>query len=83
VATGPRNRAIDLRAIQETNAQLVVMAADENALLVNAFTAFAGREAQLVGDDGLHLTPAGNQVLAGLFYERIRSAGLTAPLGIR
>jgi lysophospholipase L1-like esterase len=73
-ATGPRDRAIDIKAIQETNARLTAMVASENALLVNAYDAFIGREAELVGDDGLHLTPAGNQVLAELFYDRIRAS---------
>jgi lysophospholipase L1-like esterase len=76
-ATGPRDRAIDVRAIQETNSRLSAMVASENALLVDAYTAFLGREATLVGDDGLHLTPEGNQVLAGLFYDRVRTS-LTA-----
>jgi lysophospholipase L1-like esterase len=56
------------------------MALEEQAYLVNAFDAFTGREGELVGDDGLHLTAAGNQVLAETFYARIRSAGLTAPV---
>ena len=73
-ATGPRDRAIDIRAIQETNAKLISMVTSENALLVDAYTAFLGREATLVGDDGLHLTPEGNQVLAGLFYDRVRAS---------
>ena len=76
-ATGPRDRAIDIRAIQETNSKLVAMVAAENALLVDAYAAFIGREATLVGDDGLHLTPEGNQVLAGLFYDRVHT-NLTA-----
>ena len=76
-ATGPVNRAIDSRAIQDVNARLTVMAAAENALLVNAYDAFLGREAELIGDDGLHLTAAGNQRLAQLFYTRIRSVALT------
>jgi lysophospholipase L1-like esterase len=77
-ATGPRDRAIDIRAIQETNAKLMAMVASENALLVDAYAAFLGREATLVGDDGLHLTPEGNQVLAGLFYDRVRASLTTA-----
>jgi lysophospholipase L1-like esterase len=77
-ATGPRDRAIDVRAIQETNAKLMAMVASENALLVDAYTAFLGREATLVGDDGLHLTAEGNQVLAGLFYDRVRASLTTA-----
>ena len=71
-ATGPFNRSIDPRAIQETNAKLREMAAEEGAVLVNAFDAFAGRERELVEDDGLHLTPAGNEVLAAAFYDAIR-----------
>jgi lysophospholipase L1-like esterase len=77
-ATGPRDRAIELRAIQDTNAKLIPMAAAEGARVVNAYDAFLGREQDLVGDDGLHLTPAGNEVLADLFYAAIRDAGLTA-----
>ena len=77
-ATGPRDRAIDPRAIQDTNAKLIAMVAAENALLANAYDAFVGRESELVGDDGLHLTAAGNEVLARVFYERIQ-ANLTGP----
>ena len=77
-ATGPRDRAIDPRAIQETNARLSAMVPAEGASLVRTFEAFAGREQQLVGDDGLHLTVAGNEVLAETFYRAMRDAGLTA-----
>jgi lysophospholipase L1-like esterase len=73
-ATGPANRAIDSRAIQDVNTRLTVLASAESAILVNAYDAFLGRESVLVGDDGLHLTPAGNQALAELFYSRIRNA---------
>jgi lysophospholipase L1-like esterase len=79
-ATGQFNRTIDLRAIQQTNARLPAMAAAEGARLVNVYDAFAGREAELVEDDGLHLTAAGNQVLAETFYAAIRDAGLTMSL---
>ena len=76
-ATGPVNRAIDARAIQDLNAKLTIMVAAENAVLVNAYDAFLGREAELVGDDGLHLTVAGNQALAQLFYAGIRRVAAT------
>jgi lysophospholipase L1-like esterase len=36
------------------------------------------RAKSLLGDDGLHLTPEGNQVLAGLFYDRVRASLTTA-----
>jgi lysophospholipase L1-like esterase len=75
-ATGPFNRAIDLRAIEEVNGRLLQMAAAEGAHVVNAFEAFLGREAELIDEDGLHLTAAGNQRLAETFYSSIRAAGL-------
>jgi lysophospholipase L1-like esterase len=76
-ATGPFNRTIDPRAIQETNARLVQVAAAERAILVNTFDAFKGRELELVEVDGLHPTVMGSQVLAETFYRAIRAAGLT------
>jgi lysophospholipase L1-like esterase len=79
-ATGPFNRTIDPRAIQETNAKLVQVAAAERATLVNVFDAFKGRELQLVEEDGLHPTVMGSQVIAETFYAAIRAAGLTTGL---
>jgi lysophospholipase L1-like esterase len=78
-ATGQFNRRIDPRAIQETNVRVAQVVMAEGARLVNAYDAFAGRELELVEADGLHLTAAGNQVLAETFYAAIRAAGLTAP----
>jgi lysophospholipase L1-like esterase len=79
-ATGPFNRTIDPRAVQQTNARLPSMAAAEGARLVNLYDVFVGREAELVGDDGLHLTPAGYQMVAETFYAAIRGTGLTSSL---
>lgn len=79
-ATGRFNRTIDPRAVQATNVRLVQIAMAEGARLVNAYDAFLGREIELVEEDGLHLTVAGNQRLAETFYAAIRAAGLTAPL---
>jgi lysophospholipase L1-like esterase len=81
LATGPANRSIDPRAIQETNAKLMEMAAEEGAILVPTYDAFAGRELELVGDDGLHLTFVGNEVLAATFYAAIRDTLLTTMPG--
>jgi lysophospholipase L1-like esterase len=81
--TGPFPRNIDPRAIQETNAKLTAMATAENAVVVKAYDAFVGRESELVADDGLHLTPAGYQTLADVFYASIRTAGLTTGLAAR
>lgn len=76
--TGPVDRAIDAEAVLRTNAGVAAMAAAEGVHLVDAYGAFAGREAELVEVDGLHLTVLGNQVLAETFYAAIRAAGLTA-----
>ena len=75
-STGRFNRTIDPRAIQETNSRLTAMVPAEGARLVDAYAAFAGREMQLVEDDGLHLTAAGNEVLALTLYESMRAAGI-------
>ena len=75
-STGRFNRTIDPRAIQETNSRLAAMVPAEGARLVDAYAAFAGREAQLVEEDGLHLTAAGNEVLAMTLYEAMRAAGI-------
>ena len=79
-ATGRFNRTIDPRAIEETNAKLAQVASAEHATLVNVFEAFRGREVELVEEDGLHMTIAGNQVLAETFYAAIKAAGLTSML---
>jgi lysophospholipase L1-like esterase len=75
---GRFDRTIEPQAIQQTNTKLIAMAREEGAYLVDAFAAFSGRELELVEDDGLHLTAAGNQVLADTFYATIRSAGFAS-----
>jgi lysophospholipase L1-like esterase len=82
-ATGRFDRTIDPRAIQQTNARVAQFVAAEGARLVNSYDVFLGRELELVEVDGLHLTVAGNQVLAETFYAAIRAAGLTAPVRLR
>jgi lysophospholipase L1-like esterase len=82
-ATGRFNRTIDPRAIQQTNARMAQLVAAEGARLVNTYDVFLGRELELVDEDGLHLTAAGNQLLAETFYAAIRAAGLTAPVRLR
>jgi len=70
--TGPNRRQRDPEAILQTNAALATMAPAEGAHLVDLFAAFAGRELELVADDGLHLTAAGSRVVAETFYSRVR-----------
>lgn len=78
-ATGRFNRMIDPAAIADLNRDLATLAAAEQVHLVDAFAAFAGRELELVEEDGLHLTFAGNQVLAETFYAAIRRVGTPTP----
>src|SRR5690606_3128096 len=45
----------------------------ERALLVDAYAAFAPERATLIGEDGLHPTPAGYTRLAELFRDAIQA----------
>ena len=60
--------------IEEMNDVIEELARRENVILVDSYAAIAGNEATLVGRDGLHLTPAGYEVLAGAFYDAIVAA---------
>lgn len=82
-ATGRFNRTIDPQAILQANGRLIPMALGEGARVVDAFGTFLGREQELVEEDGLHLTAAGNQVLAEAFYAAIRAAGVVSALAAR
>ena len=55
--------------VPRLNADLVRMAAEEGAILVDVFPHIT-RE---MSSDGLHLTQAGNQKLAELYYEAIKA----------
>jgi lysophospholipase L1-like esterase len=68
------SREIDPSAILQANALIRLMALPEGAILVDNFNTFVGRESTLVSDDGLHLTAAGNTVLAETFLAAIRAA---------
>ena len=72
----PRRRSPAV--IDETNAGLRALVPAEGAHLVDTFAAFVGREQTLVGGDGLHLTAAGNAVLAETFFARIKQVIPTA-----
>lgn len=70
---GPGFRALDRELIEEVNAELRRVVPIEGAILVDSYPLFLGRESTLIASDGLHLTPAGNQVLAESFFTAIRS----------
>ena len=50
------------------------MVTSEGATLVDAYSAFLGHETTYLANDGLHVTPTGNQVLAQTFFNAMRSA---------
>jgi lysophospholipase L1-like esterase len=61
------DRRIAGQAIVQTNTKLAAMVRDEGAVLVDPYPAFVGHE-EYVDQDGLHLRPAGYQVLADTFF---------------
>jgi lysophospholipase L1-like esterase len=73
-ATGVKDRQLDPEAISRANAGIADVAAAESTFLVDMYAAFAGREQDLVHDDGLHPTAAGSQVLAETAFRAILSA---------
>jgi len=65
-----------------TNAKIGLMAAAEDAVLVDLYAAFGGvPDPSLISSDGLHPTAAGNERIAQTFYAAIR-ARLEAPAAI-
>lgn len=58
--------------ILDVNDQIRGMAAAENVPLVDLFQLFAGQEATLLGEDGLHPTPDGYALIGGAFFEALR-----------
>lgn len=71
-AGGPRDRRIAAEAIVRVNSGIADMVRAEGAILVDAWARFAGREAEYVDQDGLHLRPAGYLALAQAFFDVIR-----------
>jgi lysophospholipase L1-like esterase len=75
---GPHLSGMDRRiapeAIAQTNARLSDAVRAEGAILVDPYPLFAGREAEYVDDDGLHLRPAGYQAIADAFFAAIKTS---------
>ncbi len=69
--SGSTDRRIAADAIVRLNALLPGIAATEGAGLVDTYASFVGHEAAYVDLDGLHLRPAGYQVIANLFYAAV------------
>jgi lysophospholipase L1-like esterase len=71
---------IDGNAIVQVNARVRQVAEAEGAVLVDAYSAFVGHEAEYVNVDGLHLRPAGYQALADAFFAAIKATIPQTPL---
>jgi lysophospholipase L1-like esterase len=55
------------------NAQLVPLAQASGATVVDLYSAFVSDAPDWIGPDGLHLTVAGYQEMAQLFFSAIRT----------
>jgi len=65
------------QAIVDTNRHLSALVRSEGVILVDSYPLFIGHEADYVDNDGLHLRPAGFQVLAESFFAAITTAVAT------
>jgi lysophospholipase L1-like esterase len=66
-------RAASIDLIEPTNSKIRDLAAREGVVLVDSWQVFHGKEATLIGQDGLHPTPEGYQVLAQAFFDAIQA----------
>lgn len=69
----PRDRRIAADAIVQANDRIRQIVAAERATLVDPYPLFISHEAEYVDTDGLHLRPAGYQVLANSFFAAIQA----------
>jgi lysophospholipase L1-like esterase len=74
------DRRISNTAITQTNVGIRQTIAREGAVLVDLYPLFVGHEAEYVDTDGLHLRPAGYQVMADAFFAAIQKTIPQTPL---
>jgi lysophospholipase L1-like esterase len=67
------SRAVSADLIEPMNDKIRALAAQERVVLVDGWQAFVGKEAMLIGEDGLHPTPEGYQTLAQTFFDSIQA----------
>ena len=75
-----RDRRISNDAIVQANASIRPVIGAEGAVLVDLYPLFVGHEAEYVDTDGLHLRPAGYQVMADAFFAAIQHTIPQTPL---
>jgi lysophospholipase L1-like esterase len=77
----PNKRTGSDALLAEANDVIRRMAAEEGAFLVDGFAVTSADPATLVSGDGLHLTVAGYQALAGAFFAALQTAYELPPEG--
>lgn len=69
-----RPRALNPDGIEDANVEIRDAAAREGAILVDLYGAMYPQRELLIGDDGLHATPAGYKFIASTFLAAIRAS---------
>lgn len=67
------DRRIAATAITQLNSRIRSQIPNEGATIVDIYPLFLGHEAEYTSPDGLHLFPAGNQVVAEAFFAAIKN----------
>jgi lysophospholipase L1-like esterase len=80
LSPGFDDRRLRSQAILQANDRIRQIVAAEGGILVDTHPLFIGHEAEYVDGDGLHLRPAGYQVLANAFFEAIKAKVPQMPL---
>src|SRR5262249_22688765 len=73
LSTVPPNFIAASNALTDLNNQIRSLAASENVILVDNFTALGGQSSAFIGIDGIHPTAAGQQIMAQTFFAAIQA----------
>jgi lysophospholipase L1-like esterase len=79
-APGAADRRLRSDSVVEVNSRIRQVVSAEGGILVDPYPLFIGHEPDYVDVDGLHLRPAGYQVLADTFFAAITSKIPQTPL---
>jgi lysophospholipase L1-like esterase len=74
------DRRIADDAIQRVNTKIRQQIPGEGGIVVDVYPRFLGHESEYISPDGLHLDPPGNDALASVFFDAIRTAVPQNPL---
>ena len=69
-------------AVAQLNTRIRMQIPGEGGTVVDIHPLFLGHEAEYSGPDGLHILPAGNQVIAGAFLTAIKAAIPQTPASV-